>query len=152
MSAGPVGRRECRRSDGPRCERKAPIRSPEVEMDALHALDEVLTQLAGTLHGSSPLPDWRHVTLFAKYAPDGSSAGHDYDYRLADGSVDQGVSPDSAARQAIRQLTRQHWQLTQDLGRPRWFKLVLRVERDGRFGAEFEYRDLVQDSDLLARG
>lgn len=121
-------------------------------MNAIHDLDLVITELAATLHASSPLPDWQQVTLFAKIAPDGGAAGHDYDYRLADGSVNQGVSPDSAARQSIRQLTRRHWQMTQDLGQARWFKLVLCVERDGRFAVDFEYRDRVQDRDMLSRG
>lgn len=120
-------------------------------MQAIHALDAVVTELAATLHGSSPRHDWQQLTLFAKYAPDGSTAGHDYNVLLADGSVDQGHSPPSAARQAIRQLTRRHWQLTQELGQPRWFKLVLRVQRDGHFSADFEYKDVVQDSDMLAR-
>ena len=41
--------------------------------------------------------------------------------------------------------------MTQDLGQPRWFKLVLRVQRNGTFNAEFEYRDVVSDSDMLGR-
>lgn len=121
-------------------------------MEAIQTLDGVVTELAAALHASSPLPDWRQVTLYAKYAPDGSTAGHDYDYRLADGSVNQGVSPEAAARQAIRQLTRRHWQLTQQLGQPRWFKLVMKVHHDGRFSADFEYKDVVLDTDMLARG
>jgi len=120
-------------------------------MSTLEALDAVIGELATTLHASSPLPDWQQVTLFAKYAPDGSTAGHDYDYLLPDGRVDQGVSPGPAARQAIRQLTRRHWTLTQELGQPRWFKLVLRVDRDGRFSVEFEFKDVVLDSDMLGR-
>jgi hypothetical protein len=120
-------------------------------MDTLHALDTLITELAATLHASSPVPGWQQVTLFAKVAPDGSMAGYDYDYLLADGSVNQGVSPEAGARQAIRQITRHHWQITQDLGQPRWFKLVLRVQRNGIFNAEFEYRDVVSDSDMLGR-
>jgi hypothetical protein len=60
-------------------------------MDTLHALDALITELAATLHASSPLPGWQQVTLFAKVAPDGSMAGYDYDYLLADGSVNPRV-------------------------------------------------------------
>jgi hypothetical protein len=66
-------------------------------MDTIQSLDAVVTEMAVALHTSSPLPDWRQVTLFAKYAPYVSTAVHDYDYLLADGSLNQSVSPEGSA-------------------------------------------------------
>ena len=54
--------------------------------------------------------------------------------------------------QAVRQLTKRHWQLTQDLGQPRWFKMIVTVQRNGKFAVDFEYKDTITDQDMVDRG
>ena len=121
-------------------------------MNQLAALDEVVTELAQLLHASAPMPGWRSVTLFAKYTPDGSVSGHDYDYHLDSGAVDQGAAPSREARARINALTERHWRLTQDRGMPRWYKMTITVERQGKFSVDFAYRDVYKEGDILQRG
>ena len=121
-------------------------------MQVLKQLDAVTTELAGVLHRSAPLETWARTRLAAMYAPDGTVGGHDYDYHLADGSVNRSVSPPAADRQLIRSLTERHWRLTQDLGQPRWYKMIVTVERNGKFKVDFEYKDDYKEGDIMQRG
>jgi hypothetical protein len=121
-------------------------------MHPLAALDDVLSELATVLYQSCPVSNWSRLLLYSKYTPDGSISAHDYDYHLDDGTVDRGSAPDAATEQRIDQLTRRHWRLTQDLGQARWFKMTVTVHRDGRFSADFEYRDDYKDEDIVRRG
>ncbi len=121
-------------------------------MEILKKLDPVVTALAQELYASSPLPNWQQQRVVAKYNPDASVSGHDYDYMQEDGVINKSVTPELAAHLRIGDLTLRHWQLTQDLGQPRWYKMILTVQRSGKFNAEFEYKDDYKEGDIMQRG
>ena len=120
-------------------------------MGDLTELDDVLAELAGVLHRASPLPHWERQQLDVRHSPDGGVASHDYLYELADDSVDQSVSPEAPARQAIRELTERHWQLSRGADGQSWFRMTVSVDRDGHFSAEFEYRSDDRPGDVARR-
>jgi hypothetical protein len=97
------------------------------------------------------LPDVKTLKLFANYSPDGEVSGHNYDYELDGGAIDRGSAPKAAARAAIRALTLRHWKLVQEMGQPRWFKLVVTVDRSGKCSFDFEYKDDYKETDMLER-
>jgi hypothetical protein len=121
-------------------------------LKALFTLDPITTDISSTLYQSAPNIDWQSIKYVAKYAPDGSVSGHDYDYHLSDGTVNRGASPDRTSERALMEMTRNHWQTTQDLGLPRWYKMIVTVNRDGKFSVDFEYNDNYTDEDMMKRG
>ena len=69
-------------------------------MSDLSRLDALMTEIAGLVYQSVPMPGWRTVTLHAYYTPDGSVSGHDFDHLLEDGRLDQSSGPSRSLRQA----------------------------------------------------
>jgi hypothetical protein len=121
-------------------------------MTVLSELDAIVTELAKALFTGAPMSDWRQLRLYAKYTPDGSVSGHDYDFLLDSGVVDKGSAPSRQREREIDALTRLHWRRTQDLGQPRWYKMIVTVERTGKFNVEFEYKDDYKEGDIMQRG
>ena len=121
-------------------------------MHDLRQLDGAVSEIASSVFQSVPIASWQKAILFAKYTPDGSVSGHDFDYHLVDGTINQRVIPDAQQRAAIYELTDQHLRLTQDLGLPRWYKMIVTVNRDGKFSVDFEYNDNYQEGDIIKRG
>ena len=116
-------------------------------MTSLHELDALLVEVAGLVHGSVPVPSWQSATLHAKYTPDGSVSGHDFDYCLDDGTLDRGTVPPLAAIRQIKAATRKHWEASS----PRWHALHLTVTREGRIKADWAYAEGYQEGDVLKR-
>lgn len=117
-------------------------------MTSLNELDQLLSDIAALVYRTVPFAEWQQATLHAKYTPDGSVSGHDFDYLLADGRVDRGSSPSRSETDRIEELTERHWALSQ----PRWFAMHLRVTRDGKVHADWEYKDDYQVGDIMRRG
>jgi Protein of unknown function, DUF600 len=115
-------------------------------------LDNLITDIASEIYRSVPIQEWRSATMYAKYTPDASVSGHDFDYVSQDGAVDQSQAPSNSELIRISKATRHHWQLTQDLGQPRWYKMTVTVERTGQFSVDFEYKDDYQVGDIMKRG
>jgi hypothetical protein len=121
-------------------------------LKALLALDPIVTDISSLLYNSAPMKSWRKIMFFSKYAPDGSVSGHAYDYFLDDGTVDCSASPEISAENTLDSYTRKHWQLTQDLGLPRWYKMIVTVHRDGKFAVDLEYNENYSDEEMMRRG
>jgi hypothetical protein len=115
---------------------------------ALIALDQINTQIAELLVYSAPMKNWDAINLSAKYTPDGSVGRHDFSYQLSDGATDQGSIPTLAQRSAIYAATERHWRLTQESGQPRWYKMVVTVERVGKLNIGFEYKDDYKEGEI----
>jgi hypothetical protein len=117
---------------------------------ALNELDAVVTELAATLYQEAPLQHWEQQRLIARYTPDGGVGSHEYVYTLQDGSVEHGQSPASgAARAAVRELTRKHWDRSAALGQSRWYQLTLTLDRKGQYRTEFGYGDAYETGDIM---
>ena len=124
----------------------------EADLQSIKSLDALMTDIVTELYQSVPFPDWRAVTMFSKYTPDASVSGHDFDFIRADGSQGLGFLPADAALIRLGNTTKSHWRLTQDLGQPRWYKMIVTVERGGKFSVDFEYKDDYQEGDIMKRG
>ena len=121
-------------------------------METFKQFDLLISEIANELYQSVPLRDWKSVKMFSKYTPDASVSGHDFDIIRSDGSLDQGEAPEDAALIRLSKKTERHWRLTQDLGQPRWYKMIVTVERSGKFSVDFEYKDDYQEGDIMKRG
>lgn len=95
---------------------------------------------------------WYRLRYVAKFTPTADVWAGDYDLFSEDGSVDQSTAPDTTAAYSIDKLAHCHWRLTQDLGQPRWYKMIVTVERSGKFSVDFEYKDDYQEGDIMKRG
>jgi hypothetical protein len=120
-------------------------------MNHFSKIDAAVTELAQALYAASPLSDWESQKLSAAYAPSGSQSMHRYTYVLKNGATEQGTLPADRYQDKIEELTLRHWQLTQDLGQARWYKMIVTVERSGKFNVEFEYKDDYKEGDILQR-
>lgn len=117
-------------------------------MASLQELDSLFAEVAGLVYRTVPVPAWRSATLHAKYTPDGLVSGHDFDYQLDNGEIDQGTIPPLAAIREIKASTRKHWEAST----PRWYALHLTVTQEGKMQAEWEYVDEYTEGDILRRG
>lgn len=116
-------------------------------MSDLTRLDALMTEIAGLVYQSVPMPDWRTVTLHAYYTPDGSVSGHDFDYLLEDGQLDRSSGPSTEMLRQISDATEKHWAASQ----PRWYAMHLVVSRDGKISTNWEYKDNYQEGDIMRR-
>ncbi len=71
---------------------------------------------------------------------------------LVDGKTVEGWYPENNFLDHLRKRARDHLKLTQDLGQPRWYKMIVTVERSGKFSVGFEYKDDYQEGDIMKRG
>lgn len=65
------------------------------------------------------------------------------------GHADKGKGPDDEHLNKLSDLTLEHWRLAQRLGQPRWYNMIVTVERSGKFAVEFEYKDDYQEGDIM---
>jgi hypothetical protein len=121
-------------------------------MQSLVSIDKVTSEIAAAVYAGVPMDKWQSVKVVVKCSLDGGVRGRDYDFYLEDGTVDQGSSPHREPDRRVDKLALQHWQLTQDLGQPRWFKMIVTVQCSGKFSVDFEYKDHITDLDMVERG
>lgn len=121
-------------------------------MAGLVELDRVTSELAAHAYAAAPMANWERVQVSLKSTPDGSVRARSYDFLLTGGNLDQGSSPNRDADQRVDAAAESHWRLTQDLGQPRWYKMIVTVERSGKFSVDFEYKDDYQEGDIMKRG
>jgi hypothetical protein len=120
-------------------------------VNALVEMDRTLTEIVGSIYGSVPLKDWQQARMTAQYAPHGLGS-FQFAYTTASGEVDEGQAPDDHGMLELSKLTHEHLRLTEALGQPRWYKMVLTVQRSGKYGVDFEYKDDYREGDILQRG
>lgn len=118
----------------------------------IHALDPLQTQIVTAIYQSAPIPNWESVKMYAKYTPNGEVGGLEFDYCLSDGTTTEESIPDSFFLTQLYGLTKSHWQFSQTLGEPRWYKMIVTVERSGKFSVDFEYEDDYLEGDIMKRG
>jgi hypothetical protein len=118
-------------------------------MEKLKDLDALNTQIAQSLFAAPPMEDWMSVKATLAFTPDASVGSQTFHFLRSSGLVDKGSSPRRSAELMVGQLAEQHWRLTQDLGLPRWYKMIFTVERTGKFSVDFEYKDDYKEGDIM---
>ena len=121
-------------------------------MSTLNRLDSLQTEIVASAHKAVPLDEWKSLRMCARYAADGGVGGLEFEFVRANGTLDQTSIPNASHRAVLYAVTKSHWQLTQDLGQPRWFKMVVTVQHSGKFSVDFEYKDTITDLDMFERG
>jgi hypothetical protein len=121
-------------------------------VESVKQIDAAISELCTVLYQSVPFDNWGTAKLVSKYVPAGDVSKHEYNFLLQDGSEGLYARLTDAALCDVEALTKRHWQLTQDLGQPRWYKMIVTVERSGKFNVEFEYKDDYQEGEIMKRG
>jgi hypothetical protein len=115
----------------------------------LAAIDQVTTRVAQAVYACAPNIDWREVISTVVIPPHGQSMQLDWAFVLTSGLMERGLEPTAIGYESLQEAARAHWQLTQDLGQPRWFAMTVRVSRSGKFSTELEYNDNYQEGDMF---
>ena len=123
-----------------------------MNIEGLKEFDSSLSNLAAAVFAAYRDQPWHRLRYVAKFTPTADVWAGDYDLIDKEGNVDQSTAPDTTTAYAIDKLSHRHWRLTQDLGQPRWYKMIVTVERSGKFGVDFEYKDDYQEGDIMKRG
>lgn len=118
----------------------------------VEVLDPIVTDTALCLASSVDLPTWLSVQIAVTFVPTGETSSLECALTCASGKVIEGWYPNNEVLDHLYELTRRHWQSTQDLGQPRWYKMIVTVERSGKFNVEFEYKDDYQEGDIMKCG
>ena len=113
-------------------------------------LDEALTAVAGKVARAFDEP-WQCVRYEVRWNPAGDTSGDDY-WLASFAGTEVKKYPDVQAAVEVSDASHHHWKLTQDLGQPRWYKMIVTVERSGKFRVDFEYKDDYKEGDILQRG
>ncbi len=120
-------------------------------MAGLSELDGLVSKIAMTIYTSPPVADWSSAKFISKYSPTGVGA-FEFAYTDSTNEVDESETPNAQAICELSDYTHLHWRLNQDIGQPAWYKMIVNVERSGKFNVEFEYKDDYQEGDILKRG
>lgn len=120
-------------------------------MPDIRQLDESQTTVVQAIYMALADRPWRVVRYVAKFTPTADVWSSDYDLIHEDGR-EEGVLPTVAASRHVNSLAHHHWKLTQDLGQPRWYKMIVTIERNGKFKVDFEYKDDYKEGDIMQRG
>ncbi len=110
-------------------------------------LDELVTQIALTLHQSAPDERWAGQAYRIAVPEDGSYRAEVYSYWLSDGSLAYDV-PSEPGESQIGQLAMNCWRQTVELGLPRWYMMTVSLQASGKYAVDFEYRDDYQEGDI----
>ncbi len=118
----------------------------------LEVLDPLVTNTAGCLASSVDIPNWVRVGLTVSFVPTGDTSSLECKLTSNTGETVEGWYPSNQVLDHLYDLTKRHWKSTQDLGQPRWYKMIVTVERSGKFSVDFEYKDDYQEGDIMKRG
>ena len=118
----------------------------------VEVLDPIVTDTAVCLAASVDVPTWTRAQLAATFVPNGETSSLKCTLTDADEKVIEGWYPLNDVLDHLYELTKRHWQSTQDLGQPRWYKMTVTVERSGKFSVDFEYKDDYQEGDIMKCG
>jgi hypothetical protein len=121
-------------------------------MKLLEELDPLIQDMSIGLALSIEGFDWLSVKLSTRVAPVSEVSAQECELNLADGKTVEGWYPENSFLDHLRKQALRHWRLAQELSQPRWYKMIVTVERSGKFNVEFEYKDDYQEGDIMKRG
>lgn len=116
-------------------------------MTSLQQLDKATSDVAAALFAAFADTGWSSLRYAARWTPAGDVGADDF-WRVDNGKEVQTL-PELSASLRVSDAAKRHWQLTQDLGQPRWYRMTVIVGRDGRFSADFDYQDQYSTGDIM---
>lgn len=114
----------------------------------LTEIDKATTLVVRTLVQAFASTEWTRILYEARWTPAGDVGADDFWIDDLFGKTTK-VLPEISTSILVSEASKNHWQLTQDLGQPRWYKMIVAVERSGKFSVEFEYKDDYQEGDIM---
>ena len=114
---------------------------------SINSLDAATTGVVHALIEAFRGVPWKSLRCASRWTPRGDVGAADF--WLSNGGEEVKTMPALAATLAVSNAAKQHWQLTQTLGQPRWYKMTVKVEHTGRFNVDFEYRDHYREGDIM---
>ncbi len=114
-------------------------------------LDDATTAVITAIVNAFDSTKWNRIRHEARWTPSGDVGADDYWIEVHSGPSTK-VLPEIGPSLLVSKSSKLHWQLTQDLGQPRWYKMIVTVERSGKFTVDFEYKDDYQEGDIIKRG
>ena len=118
----------------------------------LEKIDPLVTELAMCLASSVDVSSWLDVRFAVVFIPSGDTGSLECKLTTSPREPVEGWYPSNDVMDRLYDLSKRHWQLTQDLGQARWYKMIVTVERSGKFSVNFEYKADYQEGDILKRG
>jgi hypothetical protein len=115
----------------------------------LNNLEQSTTELAKTLYAALEERQSLSVRFVFRVTPDGSVSAPDFWFFAEAAAEGEKDYPSDRVHGRVTDAAMAHWQLTQTLGLPRWYKMTATVERTGRFNVDFEYRDHYREGDIM---
>ena len=114
-------------------------------------LDQATMAVGQALAEAFQSIEWMRIRHEARWTPSGDVGSDDYWVEDLSGMTRK-VLPEIGPAVSVSKMSKNHWQVTQDLGQPRWYKMTVTVERSGKFSVDFEYKDDYQEGDIMKRG
>ncbi|MCU0763920.1 MAG: hypothetical protein MUF76_13430 [Hydrogenophaga sp.] len=115
----------------------------------LELLDQATAAIATPLYAGLQERKAPSLRFTYRVTPDGSVSAPDYWFKSDNSETEVKDYPSDAVHEAVVEAARAHWRLTQDLGLPRWYKLIMSVQRGGKFSVDFEYKDDYKEGDMM---
>jgi hypothetical protein len=117
----------------------------------LGAVDDCNQKIVATVCATVPLKSWRAAQMVVRCSPTGVGR-YEYTYWEEDGTMRQDLGPRSPGSAELWRMVLAQRVATEAVGQPLWFKMVVNVQRDGKFTTEFEYRDHYVEGDIFRDG
>lgn len=114
----------------------------------LQRLDAALQQVVQSLYAGYPQGTWESIRYCSRWTPAGDVGADDFWWLKQGKWVKQSPSRINDYL-AVSRATKEHWQLTQALGQPRWYQMTVKLEHDGRYSVDFKYRDIYKEGDIM---
>lgn len=114
----------------------------------LQRLDAALHKVVTSLYGAYARGSWTSLRYCARWTPAGDVGADDFWWKKGDQWVKQSPT-DINDCLAVSDAAKEHWQLTQALGQPRWYQMTVRLDENGRYSVDFAYRDVYEEGDIM---
>jgi hypothetical protein len=122
--------------------------TPGMKTMTLESLDQATTALVARLHAALQERQAQSLRFTFRMTPEGSVGAPDYWFLDEGSQAEVKDYPSSPVHRAVSESAEAHWSLTEQLGQARWYQIAVSVERSGRYGVDFEYRDNYQEGDI----
>jgi hypothetical protein len=109
----------------------------------LEKIDSKNTQLASLVVAAYADATWDVLHYAARWTPKGDVGATDF-FVVSGSSHRKQYPSDREAERRLSDATKEHLQLLESIGQPRWYMMIVRVERSGKYTVNFDYREYVE--------
>lgn len=114
----------------------------------LEQIDAATRELAQTLITAYASEAWERIRYVSRWTPVGDVGSDDF-WLCQDGKEAKRSPSDMSRYLAVSRAAKRHWEITQSVGQPRWYKMGMTISSSGRFSVDFEYKDDYKEGDIM---